>query len=186
MSTEDRNIRGDGGNIEEPESEIVNSEAEPNVSVYSGFDPFVGAGDSLGHWSLLIDTRNGKDRTSPDQFSVQEIEEATHYSIQAKVVRAEALAVGENARAIVTASQHEEVALGASANAIQRLSLDVVQQQSILKDVEAMTIEKGAAASMFEKIVSTLKAAGYAAGYIAELIEPLKAVAWAFGLPAPF
>ena len=182
MSTEDRNIRGDGGNIEKLESEIVNSEAEPNVSVYSGFDPFAGAGDSLGHWSLLIDTRNGKDRASPDQFSVQEIEEATHYSIQAKVVRAEALAVGENARARVTASQHQEVALGALANAIQRLSLDVVQQQSTLKDVEAMTIEKGAAATTFDKIVSTLKAAGH----IAELIEPLKAVTWAFGLPAPF
>ena len=61
------------------------------------------------------------------------------------------------------------------------LIADVVQQQSILKDVEAMTIEKGAAASTFDKIVSTLKTAGH----IAELIEPLKAVAWAFGLPAP-
>lgn len=33
---------------------------------------------------------------------------ATNYGIQAEVVRAEALAVGENARAMVTASQHQE------------------------------------------------------------------------------
>lgn len=56
------------------EGKIAAQEAPGNVSVYGGFEPFVGAGNSLGNWSLLIDTRRGKEGESPIKFTEQELE----------------------------------------------------------------------------------------------------------------
>ena len=56
------------------EGKVATQESPGNVSIFGGFEPFVGAGNSLGNWSLLIDTRKGKDDESPIKFTEQELE----------------------------------------------------------------------------------------------------------------
>lgn len=52
-------------------------QAHGNVSVYSGFSPFVGAGHSLENWSFTTDLRRGKEthegRLPPRPFEVDEL-----------------------------------------------------------------------------------------------------------------
>jgi hypothetical protein len=58
------------------ETDVAAQDTSSNVTAFSRFDPFVGAGQSLGNWSLLIDTRKGKDGETPDKFTAQELERA--------------------------------------------------------------------------------------------------------------
>jgi uncharacterized membrane-anchored protein YjiN (DUF445 family) len=103
-----------------------------------------------------------------------------NYGIEAHNVRANALAVGEKARATVTTNAGQEAALDALADALQRLTVDKAQQESILELIKNM--QKGEKpATIFAKILSAIKKVGH----VAELVGPLTAVAKAFGLPIP-
>lgn len=64
------------------EKKVATEDASANVSVFGGFEPFIGWGGSLGDWSLLIDTRKGKDDHPTVKFSVQDIERAIGASFQ--------------------------------------------------------------------------------------------------------
>jgi hypothetical protein len=56
------------------EAGVADTQDSPSVGVYGGFQPFVGAGGSLGDWSLLIDTRKGKEGEPPIKFTERELE----------------------------------------------------------------------------------------------------------------
>jgi len=62
------------------EREIAGREFGGNTTVYGGFEPFTGEGGALGNWSLVIDTRKGKEGESPMKFSEQELEDAIQAS----------------------------------------------------------------------------------------------------------
>jgi hypothetical protein len=58
------------------EKKTSDEDKERNVTVFGGFSPFVGAGGSLFDWSLVIDTRKGKDGAMPNKFDAQDLERA--------------------------------------------------------------------------------------------------------------
>jgi hypothetical protein len=54
------------------------AQSSSNVTVYSGFSPFVGCGIDLGSWSFVVDVRRGKEgldgaRLRPDAFEVGDL-----------------------------------------------------------------------------------------------------------------
>lgn len=106
-----------------------------------------------------------------------------NYGIQARDIKAGALAVGEHARATATVAPHRDDALEKLADAVRQLKLAGARQAPILEHVESMKQASAPGhAATFGKIVSALTEVGH----IAELVGPLKAVAAAFGLPAAF
>jgi hypothetical protein len=58
------------------EREAAERERPGNLTIYGGFEPFVGAGTSFGTWSLLIDSRKGAEGESPKTFVEQDLEDA--------------------------------------------------------------------------------------------------------------
>ena len=57
-------------------------DASANLTVYSGFSPFVGAGIDLGGWSFAIATDKGRDGLLPAPFQLNDIYEAVGRSIE--------------------------------------------------------------------------------------------------------
>jgi hypothetical protein len=58
--------------------EVLAREARSNVTVYSGFSPFVGCGVEIGGWSFVVDMRRGAedlagDRREPIAFEVDDL-----------------------------------------------------------------------------------------------------------------
>jgi hypothetical protein len=64
------------------EDGVADREIGGNVTVFGGFEPFVGSGASIGEWSLLIDTRKGKEDETPLKFTEQDLEAAITSSFQ--------------------------------------------------------------------------------------------------------
>jgi hypothetical protein len=64
------------------EDGVADREIGGNVTVFGGFEPFVGAGVSVGDWSLLIDTRKGKEDETPVKFTEQDLEAAITSSLR--------------------------------------------------------------------------------------------------------
>jgi hypothetical protein len=62
------------------EREIASHDPGGNTTVYGGFEPFTGEGGALGNWSLVVDTRKGKEGELPVKFSEQELEDAIQAS----------------------------------------------------------------------------------------------------------
>ena len=57
---------------------MIADDARSNVTVYSGFSPFVGCGLDISGWSFVVDTRRGKEdldghRRRPTRFAVDEL-----------------------------------------------------------------------------------------------------------------
>lgn len=64
------------------EDGVLDRELNGNVTVFGGFDPFVGAGGSIGDWSLLIDTRKGSEGATPSKFAEADLDAAIALSFQ--------------------------------------------------------------------------------------------------------
>jgi hypothetical protein len=133
--------------------------------------------------TLTQRTAPGKTKTEQGskgrRHTIMKNNSSTNHGIQARDIQAEAIAVGENARATVTGSRHQSHALDRLIDAIRQLQLNAAWQQTVLDHVESMkTEDKRHHPSTFEKIISAAKEVGH----LSELAEPLKAVATAFGL----
>ncbi len=58
------------------ERQVGTAEKHLNTTVFGGFEPFVGSGDSIGDWALIVDTRKGRDGSTPTLFTLSELEDA--------------------------------------------------------------------------------------------------------------
>jgi hypothetical protein len=58
------------------ERRVAFGEKQINTTVFGGFGPFVGSGDSIGNWALIVDTRKGRDGSTPTPFTLSELEDA--------------------------------------------------------------------------------------------------------------
>ena len=56
---------------------VAAADTAGNVTLYSGFPPFVGYGQVESSWSFAVDVTKPRDNDAPKPFSVQEVYEHT-------------------------------------------------------------------------------------------------------------